>query len=460
MIRQLVTVGLLPMASIASGRADETNFASPPQVEARIAWMFSSPLDLVGNVDVELPLRSSEATTVEAVVRTETVIARASGLTFEVRQLDYDLELRATLDRAHRWSLRLGQRGLERVDADGQPYVRYLGLALTAPQTGWWERQRLTGGIGAAWIFDDRELRAALRLFGDFSWSNSAQRPRGWALDGRVDLLAGAGSTTLDWSFGPRYRLPWGERGNVGLFARWVHGGTPIGLRSSGLQTGLVFAGLAGRGRSNAPASEFRGALGVGGGDDGRRLARVALIVIAPPIFGDLQATIGLDANVLTARDTGDLFYFLTVGARKPLRGGAAVLQLYHRSDHQLAERGTVRSFNALEIGAQTAGWESALGTMRPVEAALFGGLLLDSDFGEDRRASLRGGLRLTAPRAWSRLHPYVAVDTEISDAGRYELACGLQHERGFDLRLARRRDSQWFSRDRSVWAVTASRHF
>ena len=170
-----------------------------------------------------------------------------------------------------------------------------------------------------------------------------------------------------------------------------------------------------------------------------------------------------VDANVLTAEDTGDLFYLYHLGFERPiLERFVAGAYFYHRSNHQLAEAGeVVNSINVLEAGIESRDWHrpgrrSPTGRWGQLDARARVGLLLDSTFGKETAWHLRAGLRWSAPVVASVLQPFLLAEVETGDVERRLYAVGLSPSRGLDLQLESRYDEQYFSADDRLWLINA----
>ena len=101
------------------------------------------------------------------------------------------------------------------------------------------------------------------------------------------------------------------------------------------------------------------GRLALGAGES-RIAGQFKLRVLSPAFAGDWRAIAVVDGNILTASDTGDLYYFWYVGLERGRLGLIYGGWFYHRSNHQLAEPGDrVTSINVLEAGVETDDWKT-----------------------------------------------------------------------------------------------------
>ena len=119
-----------------------------------------------------------------------------------------------------------------------------------------------------------------------------------------------------------------------------------------------------------------------------------------------------------------------------------------------------MKSTNYAEIGWASQRWREPPARPGAWDLSLFAGAMLDSDFGEDRRAMLRGGVRWALPRSDSRWLPYLRGEAEWGDASRYSLGIGVERDTGIALELSQRRDDQWFSRVGAATLLTLSQRF
>jgi hypothetical protein len=402
---------------------------------------------------------------------TRTTLDQPDGLTFQVRELQYDLELGwrglPGRPRGPRLSALLGQRGKQAVDADGQPWVRYAAARLESPD---YRAYRTTPASGAGgrgflrrleWelllgaVFDEREVRADAVLQGEASLWLAPVRGRSMALafDVAVDGLFEGSSLHSDVSAGPRlsFAVVGGRRASFYLYHR--SGGNPLGVEEPLWLLGFAYT----EGREAPPSGlggpEIDGRL-VAGGGEGRIAGQLRLRFLSPEFAGATRGSIVIDANLLTAEETGDLFYYWTAGLERERSFGIYGAYLHHRSNHQLAEpNDQVTSLNVLELGYETLHWQrSARCAPRRGWGAIDGrvraGYLLESSFGERERWHVRGGLRWSLPVRGRAPLPYLLVEAASGEVERRLYAAGLSLRGGLELQLEYRSDEQYYAED------------
>jgi hypothetical protein len=435
-----------------------------PVAGGRLAAVSGGDLDLVGDLWVDLPLppRSTHAF---FALDTRTVIERAhSQLTFEVRDLQYDMRLgwRERLARLHLVGA-LGQRGRERVDADGQGFVQYAGLGLELPYP---ERPGRPGGrIFVGGVVDEREVEADLVVQGaaHVTLARSGGGAARFGLDVEIDGLVASSRLLADVVAGPSLRFRVASDRSASFFVHRQQSRHPLGLEQDVWLAGFTYeegpSSEPGTGGGTAP--EIDGGV-VAGGGAGRIAGRLALRMLSPPFARDYRAVFLVDGNVLTAEDTGELYYRYDVGLERAAARAVLGGYFHHRSNHQLAEpNAVVTSLNVLEAGVETRDHRRPAGALDPrargLRPALDGfarvGALLDSSFGEDTGWHVRGGARL----AWSSLplRPFLTAAGEAGDVAGESYGVGIAPWAAIELGLEHLRDEQFFGRDRTAWLLT-----
>lgn len=424
-----------------------------------LSWVFSDDVDLIGTMTAEVPLAESSRGALFGRFELHTAIDRSLGeFTFAVRGIDYRAELAARS--AEGLELFVGRRGLERVDAPGEPSVVYAGAGWTsrgydraAPARTW------EGQVSSALPLH----RAADAAKGVVRGAVRFTRPRtgwAWGFDARAEAWPAASRLRADLEAGPRLDLPWRGGRALSLKVAWLRSRSPFGTGADGLTAGFeIVEGPWPAGERVAPP-DVRGVVAFGTGDDGRHSGRLRVAVISPPWGNDYRARLDVDANVLTARDTGELFYLYHAGLERGWAGVVGGVWFHHRSNHVLAEENPigVTSRNVVEISVETPGWEEI---PRPV-AARWGrfdgsvrpGWVVDSAFDETPGPTVRGGARWTFP-AGADLAPYLLVEGTTGDAESRLYALGLALPKPLDLRVAFTADRQHFSRDRTAWIAS-----
>lgn len=441
------------------GGAAVAEEASTPAASGGLAWLFSDELDLVGSMRARVPLAPPGRFEPYVELSAVTAIEKSVGnFTFDVRDLPYAVETGAELGA---WTLFAGVRGVEGVDADDSRRITLVGGTWTAPSRTWKQgRAFVEGRAGLAAVVDERGLEAdaeaTLRAQAGLRTGRLA-----WGLDLRADALIDGSRAQSDVEAGPRLTFDLGDGRTFSLFAHGLRSRHPLGLRASGVLVGFeaAEAGLP-RGASRPDLPDLRGTIAAGAGGEDRRSGRLRLAILSPGWASRWRALLDVDANVLTAVDTGELYYLYDVGVERAGTRWALGGYFHHRSNHVLAEENPigVTSRNVVELGLESSGW-TAPASARRFDARVRVGALIDSSFGESRRWNLRAGARL-AGRAWGRAVPWVSVDVEEGDASARRAAAGLGFEPGFELRADYRREEQFFGSDDSAFTLGVAAYF
>lgn len=453
----------------AAAREAAPSSEDSERVEARgaLAWLVSDDLDLAGDLGLRVflvdPHGAARTLPFVAASATTAITRSLDGFTFEVRDVAYDVRAGVAVpERLGRWIVAAGDRGAAAADADGWAYVRYLGLG--------WESAGWTGGRGGelegraevAAILTDREVEADARVTGAFRWTRRRGR-FGYGADASIDALVGEGSFRAEWTVGPRFDLPFGEGRRFSLFVRALRSRNPLGLATDGALVGFEVEEPA-AGAVAAPAGgDLRGGAGLGAGSNPE--GRLTVAVVSPSFAGGTQGALEVDARARRARDTGDLTYLYTVGFERPVGAWRWGAWFYHRSGHALAEPNPeVASFNILEGGAETAGWDRTpsgpIGARGRLDGRIRAGWVAESSYADRPDWNLRGGLRWIAPAPRARVDPYLAAEFETGHARSRSGAVGLLFPSGFDLRIEIRRDADLLTADETGWALWGTVRF
>jgi len=462
-------------AAAAAAAADDPTTERPgPLAGGRLMWMVSDDLDLVGDLWADLPLAPVGSGALRLGIDTRTTIERAeSTFTFEVHDLIYDVELGWRAERpGHVWDygFAVGQRGRERVDADGQPWVRWVGATVGTVDRPVLARAREGGSPFAFWVtagavIEERETRAdaVVRGAARFRFAPSATSiARGFVLDARLDGLVDGSHFAADFEIGPALDFDVAHE-RVAFFLRYLHSGNPLGTGTSGLLAGFEYEGPTdGHPGAAEGRPSIEGVVSAGAGEDSRLAGQLLLRFASPRFFGKYQARAEVDANILTADDTGDLYYYWDVGIERPMNGSLAGVYVHHRSNHELAEPNErVTSLNVLDVGVRTPDADRP-GLRQPrrrrgsFEGRAHAGVVLNSSFGEDRFWHVRGALRWSL-RPWAaRFGPFVRGEAEAGDVDRYTVALGASVGTACDLEVQYRSDQQYASADQNVLLLLA----
>jgi len=342
--------------------------------------------------------------------------------------------------------------------------VRYAGGGRRSDAIG--ENRRWEGSVDAGAVLDTREVVGDLILRGEVRYHLPGER-LDWGFDVSLDGLFDIDDPGFDADveIGPRlgFPLPGGRRAD--LFLHYLRSRHPLGLDLDAVLAGFEFSETGPGGRSGGTPPDIFGSIAAGGGE-GRLAGRFRLAFLSPPFLHDTHAVIEIDANILTAEDTGELYYFYHVGLERSLRRHQAGAYFYHRSNHALAEpNDTITSFNVLEAGVETPSWDrppsgGKVAGWDRLDWRIRGGLLLDSTFGEDRRWHVRAGCRYLTPVAVGRAHLFLQAEMEEGDISRRSYATGILDPTGLGARLEYRDDDQYYGADQTALLVLASYWF
>ncbi len=443
----IVAAMLLPASSPVA--------AEEASAGGRLAWVLTDELELLGDLWVDLPFRVGPRDEIRFGVDTRTNISRTTGqFAFVVQDLEYNLDLGWHFRRD--WlgdlgaSIESGQRGKEFVDADGQPYVRYLGVGLES------SGKRLDWQVVAGAVLEDREVDGTVVVRGDsrlaipgMSWARSSL-----VFDLKVDGLIDGSSFLADMVAGPRWVFPVGGERSASFYLHYQDSRNPLGVGPDLWLFGFQYDKEPSPPVSGPDAAEVDGLVAAGAGD-GRLAGRLLLRALSPDFGPDLQAVLLVDANILTSDDTGDLYYFYHAGIERRLGNHRTGAYFYHRSNHQLAEpNDRITSINVFELGIER-DRHFLPGRRDGLEAWARVGYLLNSSFGEDRQWHARGGVRYDIPRKGDGPAVFAAVEAEAGDVERETYAVGLTAGEDLEFQLSYRSDSQYFARDRTAILLT-----
>lgn len=389
-----------------------------------------------------------------------TAIERSLGdFTFSVRDVEVDAKV-AWRRGARRglWTVAGGRRLTEFVDADGSLGFWYL--------SGAWETVRWTdpvppSGFGArveaGGVIDPHGLSADILAKGAARWAWRVGRVA-VGLEASVDALIGGDAAGSDLQVGPRLDIPAGPAQGVTIYARWLRGENPMGLRLDGVLAGFEIVERPTAIAASPGAAELGGLVGAGVTDRGRGSSRLLLRASSPRFLGALRVAAEVDANALDSEESGDLWYRYMVLASHPLGPGRMEAGFYHRSNHVLSGPNPVgvTSVNVLEVGHDSTNWDrvpdESDSRWGRLDWRARGGWIVASSFGEDRRWSLRGGARWALRRPSWGWAPFATVEVEEGDASSRRIAAGcVRIEGGWEIRAEWARDDQWFRADRSA---------
>lgn len=475
-----VLLGLGSQSAWPSPSARDTHDAAPSEVAAggRLIWDSADELDLVGDLWASLPWISPWGGRLRLDTDLRTAIrGTRSDLAFIVRDVVYRVEAawipRALALRRSQVEFFVGQQGLALTDEEGDLAVRHAGLGWSSsryhrftPEAGGHSTSLRVGRV-----FDQRSIDADWTVEGAArAWAALGPGPGGRAqhlgFDLRVAGVVEGDRPRLDVSAGPRYALSLDDGITASLFLHWQRSRNPLGLGHDAWLMGFEYARgpRSGSPAADTPAPTIDGAVAVAAGTQ-RRGGELRVRFRSPPAIGAAWVVAEIDAHLLGADDTHDLYYLYHVGGERPWGSSVAGVYFFHRSNHQLGRTNeTVTSINVMEFGMETPDW-ARIGTRTHDEprgswdARARVGLLLDSDFGRDRRWHVRGGVRYSLP-ILAGARPYAAIEVEAGDVRRQSYAVGSSLTSRLELQLEYRRDQQYFSRERGAWLVVARHGF
>lgn len=434
-----------------------------------MAWVSGGELDLTGTLAAEVDLASSERGALSVSLDTVTAIDRTlDDFTFSVRDVTIDARVRFRRD-LPRGVVEVSalRRVKEVVDRDGR--LGFWGLAVSWETAGYrdpFPRAGLGVRVEAGPAFGEEGLEADLLAGAALRWTWRLPRAA-VGVEARADSLWAGSDVDADWEIGPRLDLPAGPGRGLALYARWLAGGHPLGLRVDGLLAGFEIVedpALAPPGPGDA---DLEGLVAAGVSDGGEGNARLLLRAATPSFLRGTRAVAEVDANVLDSAEAGDLWYRYHVGLETPLGGGRAGAWFYHRSNHVLSAPNPVgvTSLNVLEVGHDSRAWEGIPAESRSglgrLDWRARAGWLIASAFGEDDAWHVRGGVRWSRRLPSRAFAPFVSGEIEAGDVTSIRAAVGcIRVDHGWEGRLEWARDEQWFRSDDSMLSLSVAARY
>lgn len=441
-----------------------------PRVEGRLGATSGPDFTLMADLGADLEFDRRWGATPFFAATSRTAIDRTTGdLSFNVKELDYRGEAGVRLAATPETTLALfaGQLGQEFVDAAGGRAAAYVGAGLAT--RGWRGPGRprvLEAELALGTTVRRRGLDARGYARGGLRFRSSGRR---WGAGARAEALFGGSDHGVTIAAGPFFDLGWARSREAALFVEYERSHMPALPEWSGWIAGLRLSGdsrapdATGLSVYSRPGDDLLNDPGVGGqveagAGGGRHAARLKTFFSTPPLGGGVRLTMDVDANVVTGRDTSELYYLLEGGVRRPAGGVVWSLDAFHRSNHRLATPGTtVTSDNALLVGVESLGWDRrAIPGGPPLSFRARAGWVVQSSF-DGPRWQARLGLRWE-PFRWSTLQPFLLADVQAGDVGRTVLAAGLSTGRSYEVRLERRSDRQFYGADKALWLLVAAR--
>lgn len=444
---------------------------SAPFLSGRLAWVSADSVDLVADLrgDVPFLVRGAHEWWFDFALRTA-IKDTTSNLDFFVRDIDYlgdvGWRVRSADQGPGAFSVFVGQRGKERVDAEGGAFVRYVAAGVESRRF----RQPVPGrpGPDLQWqvalgpVIDHRNVDADAYYRGEarfrYGFGSGERPPRSFAFDLRLDGLARGAEFDADVTFGPGIDLPFGAGRRALLFVHYQYSDNPLGLGEDAWLAGVeISEGIPAVGFDATSDPALSGLVGWGGGQDDRYAGQLYMRFESPQFGRRLRVLVDVDANALTAEDIDDIYWSYDIGLERVRRRSAVGVYLFHRSNHHLAQQGAeFTGRNVAEFGCETDSWHDA-GRRTTRRGARFDyrlrvGWVINSDFDDDQRWSLRAGFRWSFPiRALGGVVPYLLWDLEEAEVDSKTAAIGVSLNRRLDIQLEHRDDDQLFSRDKTA---------
>jgi hypothetical protein len=424
---------------------------------------------------MELPFWYRNGNRVFLRLNTRTTIEdTASNFQFIVRDLEYALDVgwRGLRGRVSGGPMTVivGQRGKEFVDVDGQPWLRYVAFGLESAAFRPDPTGRSRAPAALEWRFligpvvEQREVDADAYLRGRLRWQPGTDRMFG--IDLATEALWDRDDVHGDLLIGPSLAFGDAEGRRAVFFAHYQWSDNPLGLREDTLLLGfdLSEGGMPG-GRSSSFLPRLDGKAAAGVGAESRLSAELRLVALTPEFGPHLRLHLFVDANALTADDTGELYYRYDLGLEHVMGGTVLGAYFYHRSNHALAEPiPGIKAVNVFELGYQTDGWwqvgrRELRHAWGRIEGAVRLGYLISSDFGEDTRWNVRAGSRWSAPLSVAGWGLYLKAALDRGDAERETFALGFASQL-LEVQVEYRQDEQYFGADRTALLWTAAYGF
>ncbi len=444
---------------------------------ANFGYHFGDDLDLIGSFHFDFPFIVKNEKSAYFNLHLSNSLSREDGYHFRVFDTDYQITVGARdyFTRKLIISAFVSQQGTEKVDAEGSPYIRFIGFSVEsndyrtnkADRGLYWYSE-----IGA--IFKKKEVEGEIAFKADLRWNYLAMSNITYGLDFKIDSLIDDFSPSNDWFLGPRISFCPHCSISPSVFLYYINSNNPFGVADDGFILGFDYRDKMETNGFKRILPEINGNISAGAGE-GREEFSFALKLRSPSFSSrnSLQAILDAEQNMLTASDTGELYYFITGGLEYTWRDLVHGAYFNHRSNHQLAEpNDRITSRNILELGSSTKGWDRKnisdgyrikLGTMK--NSILFnfilrGGYLIDSTFDKKRHWNIQSGARFDLPFNGTRFSPFLSAFWEGGEVNRKEMNIGVRTPLDFDLALVYREDEQFFGKDQNLYILEATLFF
>ncbi|MEW5806352.1 MAG: hypothetical protein AB1756_03250 [Acidobacteriota bacterium] len=443
---------------------------------ASFGYLFSDDINIVGSYYFDFPFifRNEKSAFLNLLVNHS---VSEDGLSFMVKDIDYQITVGARdyLTKKLIVSAFISQQGTEKIDYEGSPFIRFLGFSIESSNYRNFASER-----GLAWrgelggIFKTREVDGEITFKGDVRYNFLSMEKLVYGADFRIDSLINDFNTSNDWLIGPRISLRGSSSNIPSIYIYYLNSNNPLGIGDDGFILGFDYRRKIADGNFKFDIPEIHGNISAGAGE-GREEGRLGLKFQTPAFKKpfEFRLSFDIDTFLLTGKDTGELYYFLTGGLEREKIGLVHGIYFYHRSNHQLAEPNIdITYLNVLELGVASRGWDREnihdgfwmdIGSHEKRTIFNFmarAGCIIDSAFGEKRRWNLRGGMRIDLPFPSSKFSPFLLAIWEGGDVSRREIGFGIRTPLDFDVLIEYKKDGQYFGEDNDAFLFVTSMAF
>jgi hypothetical protein len=441
---------------------------------ASLAYLSGDDLNLMGSFLFDFPFLVKNEKSAYLNLHLSTTLSKEEDFSFKVYDTDYQITigLRDYFTRKIIISAFISQQGTERADANGSPYVRFVGFSMESSDYRDYSADRglyWYSEIGA--VFAKKEVDAEIVFKGDLRWNYLITDDISYGLDFQIDSLIDDFNTSNDWHLGPRLSFcpACSHAPSISLY--YVNSDNPIGINDDGFMLEFDYRNKRKTNGFKKIFPDINGQLSSGAGE-GREAFHFGMKLRSPSLSNQktVRATLEVDQHMLTGSDTGELYYFLIGGLEYLWNDIVPGAYFYHRSNHQLAEpNDRIHSRNILEAGISSKGWNRKelydgigihAGSSKyaaQLNFLLRGGYLFNSTFGESRRWNIRSGVRIDFPLEEKRFSPFLSATWEGGEVSRKEFHVGMRTPLDLDLAIVYRKDEQYYGVDKELFLFEAS---
>lgn len=436
---------------------------------ASIGYLSGDDLNLVGSLLFDFPFLVRNEKSAYMNLHLSSSLSKEENFSFDVFDTDYQISFGARdyFTRKIIISAFISQQGTERADAEGSPYIRFVGFSLESS-----DYRDFSADLGLYWyseigaIFNKREVDADITFKGDVRWNYLVTENVSYGLDFKFDSLIDDFDGSHDWYLGPRLSFCPDCSHAPSIYLYYLNGGNPLGMNDDGVLLGFDYRDKKKANGFKKTLPDIDGCIAAGAGD-GREAFHFGLKLRSPNLSSQkrIRAAFEVDQHMLTDSDTGELYYFLVGGLEYPWKDLVPGAYLYHRSNHQLAEfNNRVHSRNIIEFGVSSKGWQrkevsqgigihvSSRKNPALLNFSLRGGYLLDSSYGETKRWNIRSGARLDFPLREASFSPFLAAIWEGGEVSRKEFHLGMRTPLDLDLSLVYKKDEQYYGKNKDLF--------